>query len=73
MTRLVVIGIDDLTRLFRDYVGLVGFPEDARPVKFMLNSQERKLGLVVESNEFKQFEQMEEIKFDLRRTYGVGQ
>jgi len=70
--RMVIISIDDLARMFRDYVGLVGFPVDAKPVKLMMNSKERKLGLVVESDEFTGPQAPEEVKFDLRRFYSVG-
>ena len=71
-SRLIILGIDDITRILKDYVGLVGFPADAQPIKFMLNPQERKLAIVVESEEFKGPQEPEEIRFDLRRVFGVG-
>lgn len=70
--RLVILSIEDITRLFKDYVGQVGFPVDAMPIKFLLNAQERKLGMVVESDEWAKNMPPEEIKFDLRRVYGVS-
>ena len=70
--RMVIIGIDDVCRLFKDYVGQVGFPQDAMPVTFMYNPTNRKVGIRVESESLNGDEGMEEIKFDLRRVYGVS-
>jgi hypothetical protein len=70
--RMVILSIDTICNLFKDYVGLVGFPQDGKPVKFMLNPQERKLGLVVESEEWTGPQKPEEIKFDLRRVFSIG-
>jgi hypothetical protein len=69
---MIVIGIDDICRLFQDYIGKVGFPSDAKPVKFLFNPQKRKLGLVVESEEFTGPQQDEDVKFDLKRVFAVG-
>ena len=71
-SRMIIIDIDSICSLLKDYVGQVGFPADAVPLKFMLNPQERKLGLVVESEEFRGPQAVEEIKFDLRRVFGIG-
>jgi hypothetical protein len=70
-TRMVILTIETICDLFRDYCGMVGFPEDAKPIKLMFNPQERKLGIVVES-ETKMDKPMEEIKFDIRRVFGVS-
>jgi hypothetical protein len=71
--RRVVLPIDDITNILRDYAGLVGFPQDAKPVKWMLNPQEgRKVMLVVESNELTPEDRpMEEIRFEVKRTFAV--
>lgn len=71
-SRMIIIDIDSIVALLKDYCGQVGFPTDAVPVKFMLNPQEQKLGLVVESEEFRGPQAAEEVKFDLRRVFGVG-
>lgn len=71
-SRLVVISIDSICGLFRDYVGLVGFPQDGKPVKLMLNPQERKLAVVVESDEWTGPQAPEQVKFEIRRVFSVG-
>ncbi len=71
-TRMVIIPIEVITSLFFDYVGQVGFPDDAVPVKLMLNPQEQKLALVVESESFTGPQTPEQVKFDIRRIYTVG-
>jgi hypothetical protein len=72
MTRMVVIPIESLCKIFADYVGQTGFPQDSVPVTWKFNQQERKLMLVVEAQSLDGDEGIEEIKFDLRRMYGVG-
>ena len=71
-TRMVVIDIDSLCCLFHDYAKLIGFPEDARPVKLMFNPQERKVGLVIDAESLTGPQFMEEIKFDLRRIHSIN-
>lgn len=71
-TRLVVIGIDDISRLFRDYAGRVGFPEDAVCDTLLFNNSLRKMCLRVESESIPSNAISEEIRFDLRRTHLVG-
>ena len=70
--RMIVIDIDSICRLFQDYVGQVGFPKDAVPVKFMYHPQRRQVAVVVESDEWVGPQQPEEVKFDLKRVYSVG-
>ena len=71
-SRMVVVTIDTICGLFKDYCGMVGFPEDAKPLKLMFNPQERKLGILVESEEKMSGGAMEEVKFNIRRVYGVS-
>ncbi len=71
-TRMVVLPIDTIVALFKDYCGQLGFPKDAMPVKFLCKPTERgKLAIVVESDEFTGNQASEQIKFDIRRFYGV--
>ena len=71
-TRMIVLSLDDICRLFQDYCALTGFPDDARAEKLLYNQQQKKLGLVVESNEWTQGQLAEEVRFELKRFYGVG-
>jgi hypothetical protein len=72
-TRLIIFDIETLTNLFKDYVGQVGFPPDAVPVKLMMNPQERKVALIVESESIPAGEpRKEEVKFDIRRFHPIG-
>ena len=70
--RLVVVGLDDIVRLFKDYVGRVGFPQDAIPTRLMFNSKEKLVAVEVESEEFTGPQQPERVMFDLQRVYSVG-
>lgn len=70
--RILITSIDDITRLFKDYVGLVGMPEDAVPLKLFLNPQEQKIGILMESEEWTGPQVPEEVKFDIKRIYAVN-
>lgn len=66
---MVVIGIDDIARLFKDYMGMTGFPEDAVCDTLLFNKQERRMCLRIASASYPSPQPPEEVKFDLRRTY----
>jgi hypothetical protein len=70
--RLVVIPIDSILELFKDYAGLIAVPDDAKAVKLMINPEERKLAILVEAESYPGPQPMEEIRFDLQRTYLVN-
>ena len=67
---MLVLSIDDICRLFQDYCALTGFPEDAKAEKLMVHGQSKKLGLVVESNDWTQGQPPEEVRFEIKRMYG---
>lgn len=69
---MLIISIDDVCRLFQDYCGDVGVPTDAMPVKFMFNEQQRKLALVLESDEWTKNQPDEMVNFTVKRYYGVN-
>jgi hypothetical protein len=70
---MVILPIDTINSLFKDYCGQIGYPKDALPVKLMYKPTELgKLAIVVESDEFTGPQGSEQIKFDIRRYYGVG-
>lgn len=68
-TRAVIIGVDDIARIFRDYAGMTGFPGDAVCETLLFNNQLRKMCLRISSPQLGDHEPPEEIKFDLRRTF----
>lgn len=70
--RLIITSIDDVTRLFKDYCGLVGVPDDAKPLKLFLNPQEQKLGILMESEEWVGPQNPEIVKFEIRRIHAVS-
>jgi hypothetical protein len=71
MKRFVVLRIDDIYRMLKDYAGeALGLPEDAWPTKF--RSVAGKLDLMLEAESWQGEQPAEEIKFDMRRVYGVG-
>jgi len=71
--RMVICDIDSICRLLKDYCGQVGFPEDGQAVKLMLNPQEHKLAIIVESSTWATPQAAELVKFDIQRFYGLGQ
>jgi hypothetical protein len=71
MKRFVILRIDDLYRMLKDYAGeALGLPEDAWPTKF--RSVQGKLDLLLEAESWDGEQPAEEIKFDIRRVYGVS-
>jgi hypothetical protein len=57
--------------MLKDYSGeALGLPEDAWPTKF--RSVQGKLDLMLEAESWSEDQPAEEIRFDLRRVYGVG-
>lgn len=71
-TRDVVVSIDDLLAMLKDYVGGEDVPADAQPVRLMLNPQERKLAIVAESAAWGPGMAPLQVRFDLRRVHAVG-
>ncbi len=72
-TRMVILPIDTINALFKDYCGQLGYPKDALAVRLQYKPTEMgKLALVIESDEFTGPQTPEQIKFDIRRFYGVG-
>ncbi len=67
---MIVLSLDDINRLFQDYCGMTGYPEDAYAVKLMVNATSHKLALLVESPSIPSGAAPEEIKFDIKRMWG---
>lgn len=71
MRRLVILPIDSAVAILADYAGKVGFPPDAKPIRWEFNQAERKMALVVEADSLTADAPPEEIRFTLKRTIGV--
>ncbi len=70
MKRYVIIRIDDIFRILADYAGEpLGLPADAMPTKFRL--VQGKLQLMVEADSWERDQPSEEVRFDMKRVYGV--
>lgn len=67
--RLVIIPIDDLCRLFRDYAGLTGFPQDAVCDTLLFNKALGKMCLRVQSEALAHDEPGEAIDFELKQSW----
>lgn len=70
-TRLVVIGIDDIARLFKDYAGMAGFPQDCQCDTLLFNKALGRMALRISSESWDRPQPPEEIRFELRRTHLV--
>lgn len=71
-TKLIVIGIDDITRLFADYASATGFPAYGKCVTLLFHPTNHRMRIVVEAESLSGNLPPEEIRFDLRRTFLVG-
>ena len=70
--RLIIIPIDDLLELLKDYAGMLSIPDDARVDKLQINPAARKLSLDLVAESYKGQEPTEELRFDLQRTFKVS-
>lgn len=70
--RLVIIPIDSILELFKDYAGLIAVPDDAQAEKLLLNEQDRLMALQISAESYPGNQPMEQIRFDLQRTYVVN-
>lgn len=71
-SKLIIIGIDDILRIFRDYLGPEAVPADASAVRLLVNPAEKgAFAIDVASASFGTDEPPVSIHFDLKRYYGV--
>lgn len=69
--RLVVIGIDDILRIFQDYAGLTeSIPVDAQCDTLLFNKELMKMCLRISAESFNGQQPPEGINFNLRRVWG---
>jgi hypothetical protein len=70
--RLIILSIDDINNLFRDYARMTGYPEDAICDTLLMNQATKKMRLRIESPALSEHEAPELIRFDLQRTYSFN-
>lgn len=69
--RLVCLPIESIVEILKDYAGQLGFPQDATASRWLYNPAEGKMGLVVSADSLPPGSPPEEIKFQLKRVFGV--
>jgi hypothetical protein len=71
--RFVILTIDTITALIYDYAGeALNLPDDIKPIKFRINpTNNGKLELMLESETWEKDQSPEEIKFEIKRVYGL--
>ena len=73
MQRMVIVTVDTLVEILKDYLGEENVPRDATVERLLVKPNEKgKFAFVVESPGIKQGGQAVVADFQLRRVYGVG-
>lgn len=71
--RMIILRIDDLSKIIRDYMLEEDAPRDMTISKLMVNPQEKNaIGVLVESDEWDGYQGEQRVVFDLKRYYGVS-
>jgi hypothetical protein len=69
--RFVILRIDDIYGILKDYAGeALGLPDDAKPVRFRFVAG--KLQIMLDADSWEHDQPGEQIKFDLRRIWSVS-
>jgi hypothetical protein len=70
--RYIMLTIDTITELIKDYVGLEELPEDARAIKLMFKSTEQgKLAIEMISDTWTTEQAPINVDFRIKRVYGI--
>lgn len=70
--RYIMLTIDTITELIKDYVGLDELPEDARAVKLMFKQNEQgKLAIEMISDTWQNEQAPINVNFRIKRVYSV--
>lgn len=70
--RYIMLTIDTITELIKDYVGLEELPEDARAIKMMFKPNESgKLAIEMISDSWTETQTPIDINFKIKRFYGI--
>lgn len=73
MKRMVIVRLDDLVEMIKDYVGEEHAPVSARYAGIMRNPKYlNKIGIMVVSDDWNGWQGVQELHFDLRRVYGLA-
>lgn len=67
--RLIIIPIDDICRIFKDYANLTGFPNDAKCDTLLFNRELMKMCLRIEAESLDGYQAPEEINFELKQSW----
>ena len=71
--RFVIVTIDSLAELLKDYCGQEDLPASAQPIKLLLKPTEHgKLAILMESDEWKADMPPLSVNFQLKRIFTVG-
>lgn len=71
-SRKIIITIDDVMALFKDYCTEEDIPSDAMPLKLMIKPAERLFAIVADSEGWKHGLPPLQVKFDIKRIFGVS-
>lgn len=70
-TRRVLVTIDTLTDMLKDYLSAEDMPFDAMPIKMMVNPTENgKIAILMTSNDFPADAPNYSVRFDIKKVYG---
>lgn len=69
--RRVLVTIDTLTDMLKDYLSAEDMPVDAMPIKMMVNPTENgKIAILMTSNDFPEAAPNYSVRFDIKKVYG---
>ncbi|MBW1723681.1 MAG: hypothetical protein JRJ78_16735 [Deltaproteobacteria bacterium] len=73
ISRMIIVRIDDIINLFKDYLDESDIPPDTKPLRLFLNPRDKKIGILCESTKWKPVNETIEIpvQFKLKRIYSV--
>jgi len=70
--RYIMLTIDTITELIKDYVGLEELPDDARPIRMLFKPTEQgKLAIEMISDTWTKPQDPINVNFKIKRVYGV--
>lgn len=70
--RYLVLTIDTISELFKDYLTEEDLPSDAQPLKLVLNPANKLLGLEMEAPSWAEGLAPLRVAFDIKRVYGTS-
>ncbi len=71
--RLIILRIEDLSNILKDYLSAEDLPRDAQPIQFMINPKEQnKLGVQFGSEVWDGPQGVQLVDAEIKRFYGVS-